>query len=153
MYAHSVPGYHPQSNINMQHGNAPYYAGSNSSSRELVVQYRISPYESPAYRMRDGRNYSVGYKNHVNLPNRQPNEMPIPHQPRNHNYHNSHKSGGRKCNGQFSTNTMPASSKDVNLTNVTDVPSRGIQRHDPNININRADIQLAPVSEVINVEE
>ena len=30
-YAHSVhvPGYHPQSNINMQHGNALYYAGSN----------------------------------------------------------------------------------------------------------------------------
>ena len=86
--------------------------------------------------MRDGRNYLIGYQNHVNIPNRQHNEMLIPNQRRKHNYHNSHKSVGRKGNSQTSTNTMPASYMDVNLTNVMDVPSRGTQRHDPNVNIN-----------------
>ena len=65
----------------------------------------------------------------------------------------SHKSVGSKGNSQTPNNMMPASCMDVNLTNVTDVPSHEAQRHDPIVNINRADIQLAPVSEVIDVEQ
>ena len=155
-YAHSVhvPGYHPQSNINMQHGNALYYAGSNLQfQRAGELGQNIPPINPPAYGMRDGRNYLIDNQNHVNLPNRQPNEMQIPHQRRKHNYFNSHKSVGSKGNSQTSNNMMPASYMDVNLTNVTDVPSREAQRHDPIVNINRADIQLAPVSEVIDVEQ
>ena len=97
--------------------------------------------------------FEIGYQNHVNLPNRQPNEMPISHQRRKHNYLNSHISVSSKGNSHTSNNSMPASYMDVNLTNVTDVPSHEAQRHDPIVNINRADIQLAPVSEVIDVEQ
>ena len=154
--AHSVhvPGYYPKGNINMQHGNALYYAGSNLQfQRAGELRQNILPINPPAYGRRDGRNYLTGYQNHVNLSNRQPNEMPIPHQSRKQNYFNSHKSEGSKGNSQTSNNMMPASYMDVNLTNVTDVPSHEAQRHDPVVNINRADIQLAPVSEVIDVEQ
>ena len=91
-YAHSVhvPGYHPQSNINMHHGNALYYAGSNLQfQRAGELGQNIPPINPPAYGMHDGRNYLIGYQNHVNLPNRQPNEMSIPHQRRKHNYFKS----------------------------------------------------------------
>ena len=155
-YTHGehVPGCHPQSIVNMQHGNALYYTGSNLQFQRARDSVQIiPPINPPAYGMRDGRNYFIGYQNHVNPPNRQLNKMPTPHQHRKHNHLNSHKNAGRKGNSQTSTNTMPASYIDVNLTNVTDVSSHGTQCHDPIVNIKRADIQLAQLSDVINVEQ